>query len=348
MLCAIAIGVQVALILTLVGVSHGMLNDAAEHSRGTGADILIRPPNSAVLGFSQGTMPEKVAAVVAQRPHVALATGVLMQPVNRVFTSIAGINLDEFNAISGGFHYLSGGPFHAPDELIVDEVEAKNSHLHVGSTLDFGIKWRVTGIVESGKLSRLFADLKSVQEKYSQTNKISLILVKVDDPKNTQAVIDAMKSEEAWKEYQIWSIQEYASLVSTSNIPLLQQFTAVVIGIGVVVGFLVVFLSMYTAVLERTREIGILKALGASPGYIMGILLRETVLLWIIGVTAGILMTYGSRALLHVFAPSFIAEIVYRWWPIAGVIALGAALGGAIYPGLKAAHQDAIEALSYD
>jgi ABC-type antimicrobial peptide transport system permease subunit len=58
-----------------------------------------------------------------------------------------------------------------------------------------------------------------------------------------------------------------------------QRFTSVVIGLAVVVGFLVVFLSMYTAVLERTREIGILKALGASPGYIMTILLRETFLL---------------------------------------------------------------------
>ena len=55
-----------------------------------------------------------------------------------------------------------------------------------------------------------------------------------------------------------------------------------------VIGFLVVFLSMYTAVLERTREIGILKALGASPGYILGMLLRETVLLAIAGSIAGI------------------------------------------------------------
>ncbi len=345
---ALAIGVQVTLMLTLVGVSRGMLNDAAAHSRGTGADILIRPPNSSIIGFSQGTMDEGIAAKVAQRPHVVRTTGVLMQSVSRVLTAIAGINLDEFNAISGGFKYLEGGPFHAPDELIVDDVEARNSNLHVGSIVDFGTKWKVTGVVESGKLSRMFADLKSLQEKYSATRKISLVLVKLDDPANTQAVIDAMKSEDVWKEYGIWSIEEYASLVSTSNIPLLQQFTRVVIGIGVVIGFLVVFLSMYMAVLERTREIGILKALGASPGFIMGILLRETFLLGVAGVIAGIAMTYGARALLHAFAPSFVTEIVYSWWPRAAVIALAAAMIGAIYPGLKAARQDAIEALSYD
>jgi putative ABC transport system permease protein len=129
---------------------------------------------------------------------------------------------------------------------------------------------------------------------------------------------------------------------------MIKPFTKVIIGLAVVIGFLVVFQSMYAVVLERTREIGILKALGASPAYILGILLRETILLSIVGVIAGILMTYGTRQLLRVFVPSMPTEVVYIWWPIAGGIALVGSLIGAIYPGLKAARQDAIEALSYD
>src|SRR6185369_10815517 len=99
---------------------HGMLHDVAEHSRGTGADILIRPPGSSILGFSQGNMPQGIVAKVREQAHVAIATGSLVQPVNRVFTSIAGINLDEFNSMSGGFKYLEGGPFKGPDDLVVD------------------------------------------------------------------------------------------------------------------------------------------------------------------------------------------------------------------------------------
>ncbi len=346
MLSAIAIGVQVTLMLTLVGVSHGMLNDLAAHSRGTGADIVVRPNGSSLLGFSGSVMSEGLVNFIRRQPHVTMATGSLVQPVSRVLTSIAGINLDEFDKISGGFKYLEGGPFKAPDEMIVDDVEARNSHIHAGSVVDFGIKWRVTGVVESGKFSRMFTDLKSLQEKYSQTGKITVIWVKIDDPKNVEAVVADLKQK--MPDYPIYSVEEYASLISANNVPMLKQFTGVVIGIGVVIGFLVVFLSMYTAVLERTREIGILKALGASPGYVMGILLRETLLLGVAGVIAGILMTYGARALLRAFAPSFVTEIVYDWWPTAAVIALAAALFGALYPGLKAARQDAIEALSYD
>jgi putative ABC transport system permease protein len=129
---------------------------------------------------------------------------------------------------------------------------------------------------------------------------------------------------------------------------LLKDFTKVVIGLAVIIGLLVVFLSMYTAVLERTREIGILKALGASPGYILSILLRETILLSIVGTIAGIFMTYGTRSLMHVFVPTMTQVIVPDWWPIAAGISLVGSLIGAIYPGLKAARQDAIEALAYD
>jgi putative ABC transport system permease protein len=80
----------------------------------------------------------------------------------------------------------------------------------------------------------------------------------------------------------------------------------------------------------------------------MSILLREAVLLAIVGALAGILMTYGTRAMIHFFAPTWTATIVKSWWPRAALIALAASLFGAIYPGFKAARQDAIEALAYD
>jgi putative ABC transport system permease protein len=106
---------------------------------------------------------------------------------------------------------------------------------------------------------------------------------------------------------------------------------------------------MYTAVLERTREIGVLKALGASPAFILNVVLRETTVLAILGSLAGILFTYGTQWLILTFAPGGLVQtIVPDWWPIAAGIALLGALLGAAWPGLKAARQDAIEALSYE
>lgn len=344
LLSAVAIGIQVTMILTLVGVSYGMLDDIAKRTRGTGADIMVRPPASSVIGFS-GDMPEKLVTKVRETPHVALATGVLQQNIGTI-DYIMGIHLQEFDEMSGGFQYLSGGPFKGPDDLIVDEVFARAKHIKVGQMVNIGRDWRVAGIVVPGKLARTFAEIGALQDKYSSTGLITTIFVKVDNPQNIPLVINELKS--SMPGYEIYSMEEYISLISVNNLPELRTFTDVVIGLGLVIGFLVVFLSMYTAVLERTREIGILKALGASPAYILDILMRETALLAIAGCLAGFLMTYGARAAMRAFVPTMTTEIVYLWWPYAAMIALGASLVGAVYPGLKAARQDAIDALSYD
>jgi len=344
LLSAVAIGVQVTMILTLVGVSEGVLGDIAANSRGTGADILVRPPGSSVLAFS-GDMPQGIVGLVRKEPHVVQVTGTKVQSVGN-FDSITGINLDEFTRMSGGMRYLEGGPFTGPDDMLVDEVYAGAHKLHAGDTVDLGLKWRVAGVVKSGKLSHMFVQLDSLQEKYSAKDKVSVVYVKIDDPKNMAAVIDSLKSK--LTDYKVFSLDEFVSLISVDSIPILKRFTRVVIGLAVVVGFLVVFLSMYTAVLERTREIGILKALGASPGYIMTILLRETFVLAVAGAIAGILMSYGTQAILRVAVPTMPMLIAHAWWPWSALIALTGSMIGAIYPGLKAARQDAIEALAYD
>jgi putative ABC transport system permease protein len=117
----------------------------------------------------------------------------------------------------------------------------------------------------------------------------------------------------------------------------------------VVVIFLVVGLSMYTAVLERTREIGILKALGAKPWTILDLLIREAILLALVGWVVGVALALLTRTLIVTLFPASLNVVnVPDWWPKAAAIALSGAILGALYPGLKAARQDAIEALSYE
>jgi putative ABC transport system permease protein len=344
LLSAIAIGVQVTMILTLVGVSRGTLSDMAERSKGVGADILVRPPDSSALSFSV-TMPEGVVNLVRKEPHVVLATGTLVQPISN-FDSITGIHSDEFAAMSGGLRYLEGKRFEGPDDLVVDEVFARSRKLHVNDIVELGHKWHITGIVQPGKGSRTYTNIGSLQDLFAANKKISVVYVKVDDPKNINAVIDSLKSK--LETYKVISAEEMLSLFSVDNVPYLKPFTRVVIGVAVIVGFLVVYLAMYMTVLERTREIGILKALGASPGYILGILLRETVVLALVGTVAGIILTYGTRALMAAVAPGMPQMIVPDWYPYAALIALTGSLLGAFLPGLRAARQDAIQALAYD
>ena len=193
LLSVVAIGVEVTLILTLVGVSRGVLGDMAARSRGTGADILIRPPDSAGFTFSL-TMPEKIVNKVREQPHVTIATGTFVKYVDS-FNSITGIHVDEFNAMSGGLKIKKGRMFQAPDEIVVDDVYAKQHHLKPGSTTDLAHTWKVSGIVEEGKLSRTFGDIGALQELFEARSLVSTIYVKLDDPANTRAVIDALQKQ---------------------------------------------------------------------------------------------------------------------------------------------------------
>jgi putative ABC transport system permease protein len=207
--------------------------------------------------------------------------------------------------------------------------------------------WRVAGIVESGKLTRVAVKLNVLQGLTGNPGHLSQIFVKVNDPSKAQEVVDALR--EKYKGYQIYTMEEFTSMLTINSVGILKSFIGVVIGIAVVVGFIVVFMAMYTAVLERTREIGILKAVGGSSGLILNILLRETLVLALLGSAAGILLTYGSQWLMRYLAPaSLVQETVYGWWPITTGIAIVGALLGAVVPGMKAVKQDVTEALSYE
>ena len=342
---AIAIGLQVTMVLTLVGLSRGMVEDDQRRAQGVGADVLIRPPGSQLFSFN-GNFPSSVLDKVRRQPGVALATGTLVASIGGV-NSMTGIDLAEFNAMSGGFRYLEGGPFRGADDVLVDDRFAREKHKRAGDRIELkNHTWTVAGVVESGKMSRAFTELPRLQDLTANNDRLSCVWIKLTHPRQTEAFIAALKPE--LPDFAITSVPDFISQMTVSNVPMLQQFTVVVIGIGTLAGFLTVFLSMYTAVLERTREIGILKALGASPGFILNVLLRETVLLAMIGSAMGIAMTFGARQLIEMLAPMMIQVIVPDWWPIATAISIAGAICGALYPGLRAARHDVVEALAYE
>jgi putative ABC transport system permease protein len=346
-LSIVAIGLEVVMILTIVGISRGMIIDSQRRMRGVGADILVRPPGSSVISLSSAPIPEKMTRFIERQPHVTMAVGAINQPVGGV-TIVTGVDVARFTQLSGGFRYLKGGPPQRPDDLLVDRYYARQKKLEVGSSVELmNRKWRLCGIFEEGKLARLVVPIGILQDLTSNPGKLSQIFVKVDNPANVDAVVKDLKSR--LQGYQIYSLEEFISLTSMDHVPGLSEFIGVIIVLSIVVGFLVVFLSMYTAVLERTREIGILKALGASPAFVVGILLRETFLLALSGSAVGILFSYCTRWLIMTLVPGSLSQyIVPDWWPIAGGIALAGALLGAAYPGWRAARQDPIEALSYE
>jgi putative ABC transport system permease protein len=262
---------------------------------------------------------------------------------------IAGIDLKSYESLSGPFHYLSGGSFQGPDDALVDDLFAKGKHVKVGDTIEIlNHNFRIAGVVAQGKGARKFLPIATLQDLVGAKDKASIFYLKLDDPANADAVVNEIKAVPGMEKYVATSMAYYLSMMTPSNYPGLSSFINVVIGISVIIGFIVIFQAMYTAVMERTREIGILKSLGASKMYIVNVILRETLLLALCGIVAGILFSLLARAGIVQRLPLLRVVVTGEWILKATVVAIVGAILGALYPAFKAAQKDPIEALAYE
>ncbi len=348
LLSALVVGVQIMSILTLIGLSRGLLQESANRAKGTGADIFLKRGTQGTISMGTGQVDEKFVSFIQKQPNVEDAVGVLMEPVE-VITSVNGVDLAQFAKLNGGFHYLKGGPPTGPYDLLVDEYYAQQNHFKIGQSVKLiGRQWRLVGIVQGGMLARLIVPITTLQSVTGNGGKVSQILVKLKDPSRTAESVKQLNQAAAGN-LQAISIEDFVSQFNINNIPQLKIFIDVIIVMTIMVGFLVVFLSMYTAVVERTREIGILKALGAKPLKIMDLLMREAIVLSMLGWVIGIGLAYLAKlAIMHSIPASLTVIDVPDWWPYAALIAITGAILGATYPGLRAARLDAIEALSHE
>jgi len=345
----IAVAVEVTLVIIIVGLTGGMMAEVGKRVEGVGADIMLQPPSASVfLAFSGAPMPMKIGEKLATMKYVEAVAPVLLQ-----FNSTGGVDVvygidpASFRAVSGGFIFLEGHDMEGPDDMLVDDWEAKSQHMSVGKDyrlLDHA--FHIAGIVEHGKGARIFVQLSTLQDLSGARDKASLFFIKCTRPEHTPAVMAEMR--DVFQNYEIRPLKDYLSLMTSTNLPGLSDFVNSMIALAVAIGFLVIFLSMYTTVIERTREIGVLKSLGASKGYIVKLLLSETGLVCAAGIAVGIGMSFGLRAFMVSSFPTLTIQITAGWILRAGLIAVIGGLIGSAYPAWLASRKDPVEALFYD
>src|SRR5215471_13857851 len=350
LISVVAIALEVTLILLIVGLSLGMLNDSRARQQGIGADVIVMPPGSSfIVGLTGAPMSIKIAGILAKLPHVvAVAPVVTHVSASGTLEVIAGIDLKSYESLSGPFHYLEGGPFQGPNDVLVDELFARSKHVKVDDTIEvLNNSFRVAGIVAQGKGARKFLQIGVLQDLIGAKDKASLFYLKLDEANNADAVVEEIKKVPGMDKYVATSMAYYLSMMTPSNYPGLSTFINVVIGISVIIGFIVIFQAMYTAVMERTREIGILKSMGASKLYIVNVILRETVLLALGGILVGVIFSLAARA--GIDRRSTLRVVVTGGWILrATLIAILGSIIGALYPAVKAAQKDPIDALAYE
>ncbi|HVB57838.1 MAG TPA: FtsX-like permease family protein [Candidatus Acidoferrales bacterium] len=349
LITVIGIAVEVMLVILVVGLTTGLLTESAKRTEGVGADVMVQPPSASVfMAFSGAPMPISIANKLRALAYVQAVAPVLVQ-----FNSVNGLDIvygidpESFRAVSGSFVFHEGHELEDPDDILVDDIYAEGKRIKVGQTLHILEKnFHVAGIVEHGKGARLFVLMSTLQEMSGAHDKASVFFIKCDRTDRTAAVIDEIK--QLLPGYEIRPLKDFISLMTSSNLPGLGAFINIMIAIAVVIGFLVIFLSMYTTIIERTREIGVLKSLGASKAYIVQIILSETALLALFGIVAGVGLSFLLRWIVIRVFPSITILITPRWVLIAAAIAIAGGILGASYPAWIASRKDPVEALAYE
>src|SRR5579871_780425 len=341
-----ALALQVFLILLIVGLTSGALSDWRTRAEGVGADIIVQPPNPSIFfAFSSAVMPESLAGDMAKLPAVDEVAPVLIVVDQKNLGVVYGIDYDRFVGLSQGFTFLSGRPLQHPDDALADDLAAQSRKLRAGQKATLlGHEFTISGIVVHGKGARFFIPIKTAQDIAGANGRVSMFYVR------SKGDTDGARAELAklLPTYKIRSMAEYSTLMSSSNLPELKPFIRSFVVLGIVISFLVVLLTMHTMVFERTRDIGVLRALGSSRLEVCWMILGETLVMVALGAVVGLICTYGVVAILHKTSPTLQIEIESAWIGRAILLTIAGAIAGALFPALRAAQSDPVDALAYE
>lgn len=346
----IAVAIGVILMLIIGGIVSGTLNDYLNRTMSVGADFILQPSDASIIyAMTNATLPVKLAPVIKEVPGVGLVTPVLAMFDSRNFNLVFGIDPATYSQFPGHLQMIAGRNSLQNDEIIVDELYAKPHHLQPGSVLIFKQhKFTVSGICRAGAAVRVFAPLKTLQELNGTPDLVTLMFIKAAPRADVGKVEAVLRDTLSPYGYGLTSTKDESSLLADTKMPGMKEFQFAVIAVSMLLSFMVVLVAMYTTIFERTREIGILKCLGASRSFIVAMILKETVIISCLGVLVGIgISEIGRKAITSAFPTLQVSMTLAEVLTACVLGLLGGALG-ALYPALKAARMDPVRALTYE
>jgi putative ABC transport system permease protein len=343
----LGVALGVALVMLFTGLAHGMSDDLQKRSSNVTAEIIFTRPASLQLTSASVNLSTKYLALLQQIEGVESVT-----PVIRHFypagafgvDQVEGVDWDSFSKMNN-IRIIKGQAPKSPDEILIDETKAARNH-PVGSTLKvFGDKlYRVAGIYAPESGARAKMTLGALQDVLEATDKCTFIYVKVKNPSEQVAV--AKRIDQALPGNKVQLTREVFATIENS-IPGLTVFLRMLVVLSAIVSALVIMLAMHTTITERTREIGILKAMGASRTYIISEIEREALLISFLGLLVGFALSAVAGFGIHK-ATSLIFEFSPKWALTAAAIGLLGGALGAFYPAARAANLDPVNALAHE
>ena len=372
----IGVALGVILVVLTVGLARGMMRDAAERQSNVEAELRFYPPGNISLtsnplmlrseyatAILNGVQPTAEDPDLEPKPPIpgVLATtpvGVWMQssPLGLGFELVDGIDYQSFVKTSQ-ISMLSGrelGDGKTPGteyEVIVDKFYSETTPANDGKPIQVGSKitllnheFTVVGIYQPPQLARVKIPLATMQHLLGGVTNCTFIMIKTDTPENAGRALEALR--EYYPGNKVIRTSELPELFSQGLRPV-EVFLDVVVGLAIVISTLVILLAMYTTIIGRTREIGILKSLGASKRFIVVAIEKEAAIISALGVLLGfVIAVFGKLGIES--STRLKIDLQPEWLMWSAVIGLMGGVVGALYPAFRAANLDPVEAISYE
>ena len=350
LLTVLGISVGITTVVALGAITAGLKGTMTELVRGGGADFMVAQAGASDITFS--VVPSVDVAALAARPDIERATGMLLEVADvgaNPYFLIFGYD-DE--GLADGPPLEAGRPIRTSDEVLlgIDAADALGAAL--GSPVELERRtFTVVGVYATGDKLRdsgAIATLAATRELGSKQDVVTAVFVTVAAGEDPDAVAARIEQEHPGLA-AISDVDDYAEV--DQGVQIMDALTLAISVLAVGIGAIGVMNTMVMSVFERTRELGVLRAIGWRGSRILRLITAESLFLCLLASVVGVgLGLAATRAVLLVPAvsaflePAYPASIFIR----ALVVGVAVALAGAAYPAVRAVRLSPMEALRYE
>jgi len=346
-----AIGLTVGAILALEGLVQGFVASFTDMAGSTKAEIMIRQADIADTTLS--VIDERVVDSIAAMPEVQSASGAvftgLILPDSGVMFLLQGYSPND--PVIQRFNIIEGKMLTGNRQILLGRLMADMLKKEIGDMVEIsGMRFLVAGIYETNigwEQTGGVVTLRDAQNFIGRPRQVSMVAVKLKDADQVSAMVERINIKYP-------GIYAALSAEFAESMPDIQSSNAMLDGISaiaIVAGGLSVLNTMLMSVFERTREIGVLRALGWRRNAVLAMILRESVLLGVLGGAAGFAISFVLIGLMKLSASlgSWV-DPVWSWDIFARAFLLSILLGtiGGLYPAYRATRLSPVEALRYE
>jgi ABC-type antimicrobial peptide transport system permease subunit len=345
------IAIGVGLIVALGAITEGVIQDFTALAAQGGAELVAMQANVADMGYS--VIEERIGRAIEAMPEVEDVSGVVWG-----FSSGQGapflivFGMDPNGKAIQHYRVIEGTRIRGRGEIMLGKAAADTLEKNVGDVLKLpGGVYRVTGIYETGvgyeEAGGVMA-LPDAQAAFDKPRQVSMLQIKVHDPDQVEAV-RARIEDRYGDDVSVSTTSTF--IENSSDIQNTKAMLGAIFALAILVGGVVVTNTMVMAVMERTREIGTLRAVGWRQARVLWMILSESLLLGLIAAGLGILVGIGLVAALGAIpgvgdfmSAAYTPQIFFQ------AIAVSLFLGviGGLYPAWHASRLRPVEALRYE